>query len=169
MEAMNQQSDKSSRPRVEQPWTNFLAYVSGLQTHSFSYQTHFGGRTLPTKPKIIPQRQDGRLLPKLRAVDEDTKAAMAYEKRLGRQREVQKKIRENFPEQPLAVLQFKFGLIHHLKYHKLHFQCKKLKHLLQYHPAEQCRSLGTSCITKRIVAKDTRWWRWWTGGMCSGE
>jgi hypothetical protein len=82
---------------------------------------------------------------------------------------VPKKIRENFPEQPLAVLQFKFGLIHHLKYHKFHFQCKKLKHLLQYHPAEQCRSLGTSCITKRIVAKDTRWWRWWTGGMCSGE
>ena len=55
------------------------------------------------------------------------------------------------------MLQFKFGLmIHHLKYHKFHLQCQKLKHLLQYHPAEQCKSLGTSCITKRIVAKDTR-------------
>ena len=55
--------------RVDRPWTNFLAYYSGLQTHSFVYQTNFGGRIVPTKRKIIPQKQDGRLLPKLSGVE----------------------------------------------------------------------------------------------------
>ena len=56
--------------RVDRPWANFLAYYySGLQTHSFVYQTNFGGRIVPTKRKIIPQKQDGRLLPKLSGVE----------------------------------------------------------------------------------------------------
>ena len=37
--------------RVDRPWTNFLAYYSGLQTHSFVYQTNFGGRIVPRKKK----------------------------------------------------------------------------------------------------------------------
>ena len=53
--------------RVDQPC--FLAYYSGLQTHSFVYQTNFGGRIVPTKRKITPQRQDGLLLPKLTEVE----------------------------------------------------------------------------------------------------
>ena len=67
--------------RVDRPWTNFLAYYSGLQTHSFVYQTNFGGRIVPTKRKIIPQKQDGRLLPKLSEVERDallTKRPMQF-------------------------------------------------------------------------------------------
>ena len=56
--------------RVDHPWSRFLAYYSGLQTHSFVYQTNFGGRIAPTKHKVIPQRQDGRLLPKMSEVEE---------------------------------------------------------------------------------------------------
>ena len=69
--------------RVDQPWSCFLAYYSGLQTHSFVYPSNFGGRIVPTKRKITPQRQDGRLLPKLteverRFADEEANAVMAY-------------------------------------------------------------------------------------------
>ena len=84
--------------RVDQPWTKFLAYYTGLQTHSFVYQTNFGGRIVPTKRKIAPQRQGGRLLPKMsdveqRFADEEAEAVMAYarsrEGRLEAQQEVQ--------------------------------------------------------------------------------
>ena len=92
--------------RIDQPWTNFLAYFSGLQTHSFVYQTNFGGRIVPTKRKITPQRQEGRLLPKLseiekRFADEEATLVMAYarsrEGRLEAQREVQEAL-ESLPE-----------------------------------------------------------------------
>eukprot|EP00435_Cladocopium_sp_Y103_P036090 s2765_g9.t1 len=85
-----------------------MAYYSGLQTHSFVYQTNFGGRIVPTKRKIIPQKQDGRLLPKLsevekRFADEEAKAVMAYaESRQGRleaQREILEAL-EELPSQP---------------------------------------------------------------------
>eukprot|EP00435_Cladocopium_sp_Y103_P032112 s1247_g8.t1 len=84
--------------RVDQPWTRFLAYFTGLQTHSFIYQTNFGGRIVPTKRKIAPQRQEGKLLPRMtdverRFADEEAQAVMAYansrEGRLEAQKEVQ--------------------------------------------------------------------------------
>ena len=94
--------------RIDQPWTKFLAYVSGLQTHSFVYQTNFGGRIVPIKRKIAPQRQDGRLLPKMseiekRFADEEAKAFMAYARSREGRLEAQKEIQEalgSLPEQP---------------------------------------------------------------------
>ena len=71
------------------------------------YQTNFGGRIVPTKRKIIPQKQDGRLLPKLseverRFADEEAGAVMAYARsrqgRLEAQQEVQSALAE-LPEQ----------------------------------------------------------------------
>ena len=94
--------------RVDQPWSRFLAYYSGLQTHSFVYQTNFGGRIVPTKRKITPQKQEGRLLPKMseverRFADEEANAVLAYarsrEGRLEAQREVKEALAE-LPDQP---------------------------------------------------------------------
>ena len=93
--------------RVDRPWTNFLSYFRGLQTHSPVYQTNFGGRIVPTKRKIIPQKQDGRLFPKLseverRFADEEADAVLAYARsrhgRLETQPEVQQALAE-LPEQ----------------------------------------------------------------------
>ena len=95
--------------RVDQPWSRFLAYFSGHQTHSFVYQTNFGGRIVPTKRKITPQRQDGKLLPKLseverRFADEEANAVMAYsrsrEGRLEAQKEIQEAL-QDLPDHPL--------------------------------------------------------------------
>ena len=93
--------------RVDQPWNRFLAYYMGFQTHSYVYQTNFGGRIVPTKRKVVPQRQEGRLLPKMseverRFADEEARAVLEYarsrEGRLEAQREVQEAL-DALPEQ----------------------------------------------------------------------
>eukprot|EP00435_Cladocopium_sp_Y103_P029767 s1934_g7.t1 len=92
--------------RVDRPWHSFWAYYSGLQTHSYVYQTNFGGRIVPTKRKIVPQKQEGKLLPKMseverRFADEEARAVLAYARsrqgRLESQREVQEAL-EALPE-----------------------------------------------------------------------
>ena len=94
--------------RVDQPWTKFLAYFSGLQSHSFIYQTNFGGRIVPTKRRVHAQRQEGKILPKpdtveRRFADEEAAAVMAFaqsrEGRLESQREVQEAL-ENLDDAP---------------------------------------------------------------------
>ena len=94
--------------RVDQPWTRFLAYFSGLQTHSFVYQTNFGGRIVPTKQKITPQRQDGRLLPKMseverRFADEEANAVLAYARSREGRLEAQKEVAEALDDLPDQV------------------------------------------------------------------
>ena len=96
--------------RVDKLWTKNLAYFTGLQTHSFVYQTSFGGRIVPSKRKVAPQRQEGRVLPKLseveqRFADEEAAAVMAYARsrqgRLEEQQEVREAL-EELPDRPLG-------------------------------------------------------------------
>ena len=92
--------------RVDQPWTKFLPFYTELQTHSFLYQTNFGGRIVPTKCKIEPH------LPKLsdierRFADEEAQAVMAYARsrqgRLEAQQEVQEALNELPADPPEGV------------------------------------------------------------------
>eukprot|EP00435_Cladocopium_sp_Y103_P030397 s650_g7.t1 len=94
--------------RVDRPWTSFLPYFNGLQTHSFVYQTNFGGRIVPTKRKIVPQKQDGRLLPKLseverRFADEEAQAVLAYSQSRQGRLEAQQELREALDELPVQA------------------------------------------------------------------
>lgn len=105
--------------RVDTPSTKNLAYYAGLQTHSFVYQTNFGGRIALSKRKAAPQRQEGRVFPKLseveqRLADEQAAAVMVYARSREGRLEVQKEVQEALQELPeLYLLQ---GLLqwHHL-------------------------------------------------------
>ena len=90
--------------RVDKPWTKMLAYYTGLQTHSYVYQTNFGGRIVPTKRTALALPHRGRLFPSLvdveqRFRDEEAEAVLAYalsaEGRLEAQQEVQEALAED--------------------------------------------------------------------------
>ena len=83
--------------RVDKDWSTLLAYYAGLQTHSYIYQTNFGGRIVPTK-RAIGARAG---VPKLS--DEEATAVMKYAMSRQGRLETQEELKDALDELP-AVL-----------------------------------------------------------------